>query len=302
MTFRLARQVCALPAQTCAPFALKRTGKLSHSLRHKKNRVFKRDFFCGGESGIRTHEALYGGLHDFESCAFNRAPPSLQLRLPFNNTLFYPDCKAFILTFQPLCLICHLPLYRRRYLPLVFLFYFSSLYSLYSLLFFLFPFISFMHTIYSNILYYFIQCALLCLSVLLLTLSFFLLFPARFYVFYLFYVYYVFYAFLLFFRCFGFTTFIEKASSEAFSFTPFIFKFSVFGFPVSFFSVPCFRFLNFRSTSSVPSTYRRSFLPIMSLDRKFAFTGQIDVQLPEDLQGTFGQHHRRMSFASGKFG
>ena len=74
--------------------------------------------FCGGESGIRTHEALYGGLHDFESCAFNRAPPSLQLRLPFNNTLFYPDCKAFILTFQPLCLICHFPLYRRRYLPL----------------------------------------------------------------------------------------------------------------------------------------------------------------------------------------
>ena len=75
-------------------------------------------FRFGGESGIRTHEALYGGLHDFESCAFNRAPPSLQLRLPFNNTLFYPDCKAFILTFQPLCLICHLPLYRRRYLPL----------------------------------------------------------------------------------------------------------------------------------------------------------------------------------------
>ena len=33
----------------------------------------------------------------------------------------------------------------------------------------------------------------------------------------------------------------KKASSEAFSFTPFIFKFSVFGFPVSFFSVPCFR-------------------------------------------------------------
>ena len=91
----------------------------------------------------------------------------------------------------------------------------------------------------------------------------------------------------------------KKASSEAFSFTPFIFKFSVFGFPVSFFSVPCFRFLNFRSTSSVPSTYRRSFLPIMSLDRKFAFTGQIDVQFPENLQGTFGQHHRRMSFASG---
>ena len=80
----------------------------------------------------------------------------------------------------------------------------------------------------------------------------------------------------------------KKASSEAFSFTPFIFKFSVFGFPVSFFSVPCFRFLNFRSTSSVPSTYRRSFLPIMSLDRKFAFTGQIDIQFPEDLQGTFG--------------
>ena len=143
--------------------------------------------FCGGESGIRTHEALYGGLHDFESCAFNRAPPSLQLRLPFNNTLFYPDCKAFILTFQPLCLICHLPLYRRRYLPLVFLIYFSSLYSLYSLLFFSFPFISFMHTIYSNILSYFIQCALLCLSVLLLPLfPCFLLFPARFYVFYLF--------------------------------------------------------------------------------------------------------------------
>lgn len=94
----------------------------------------------------------------------------------------------------------------------------------------------------------------------------------------------------------------KKASSEAFSFTPFIFKFSVFGFPVSFFSVPCFRFLNFRSTSSVPSTYRRSFLPIMSLDRKFAFTGQIDIQFPEDLQGTFGQHHRRMGFASGKFG
>lgn len=94
----------------------------------------------------------------------------------------------------------------------------------------------------------------------------------------------------------------KKASSEAFSFTPFIFKFSVFGFPVSFFSVPCFRFLNFRSTSSVPSTYRRSFLPIMTLDRKFAFTGQIDIQFPEDLQGTFGQHHRRMGFASGKFG
>ena len=94
----------------------------------------------------------------------------------------------------------------------------------------------------------------------------------------------------------------KKASSKAFSFTPFIFKFSVFGFPVSFFSVPCFRFLNFRSTSSIPSTYRRSFLPIMSLDRKFAFTGQIDVQFPEDLQGTFGQHHRRMGFASGKFG
>ncbi len=107
---------------------------------------------------------------------------------------------------------------------------------------------------------------------------------------------------MLLFRCFGFTPFIKKASSEAFSFTPFIFKFSVFGFPVSFFSVPCFRFLNFRSTSSVPTTYRRSFLPIMSLDRKFAFTGQIDIQFPEDLQGTFGQHHRRMSFASGKFG
>ena len=144
-------------------------------------------FPFGGESGIRTHEALYGGLHDFESCAFNRAPPSLQLRLPFNNTLFYPDCKAFILTFQPLCLICHFPLYRRRYLPLIFLFYFSSLYSLYSILFFSFPFISFMHTIYSNILSYFIQCALLCLSVLLLPLfPCFLLFPARFYVFYLF--------------------------------------------------------------------------------------------------------------------
>ena len=94
----------------------------------------------------------------------------------------------------------------------------------------------------------------------------------------------------------------KKASSEAFSFTPFIFKFSVFGFPVSFFSVPFFRFLNFRSTSSVPSTYRRSLLPFLLLDRKFAFTGQIDVQLPENLQGTFGQHHRRMGFASGKFG
>lgn len=80
----------------------------------------------------------------------------------------------------------------------------------------------------------------------------------------------------------------KKASSEAFSFTPFIFKFSVFGFPVSFFSVPCFRFLNFRSTSSVPSTYRRSLLPFLLLNRKFAFTGQIDIQFPEDLQGTFG--------------
>ena len=160
--------------------------------------------FCGGESGIRTHEALYGGLHDFESCAFNRAPPSLQLRLPFNNTLFYPDCKAFILTFQPLCLICHSPLYPRRYLPLVFLFYFSSIYSLYSLLFFSFPFISFMHTIYSNILSYFILCALLCLSVLLLPL-----FPARFY---------AFYAFKLLFRCFGFTPFIEKSLFRGFFF------------------------------------------------------------------------------------
>ena len=33
------------------PFALKRTGKLSHSLRHKKSRGFKRDFFCGGFNG-----------------------------------------------------------------------------------------------------------------------------------------------------------------------------------------------------------------------------------------------------------
>ena len=131
--------------QTCAPCAF------AHPVHLKLHRYViplsppqKKEplglLFCGGESGIRTHEALYGGLHDFESCAFNRAPPSLQLRLPFNNTLFYPDCKAFILTFQPLCLICHLPLYRRRYLPLVFLIYFSSLYSLYSLLFF---FISF---------------------------------------------------------------------------------------------------------------------------------------------------------------
>lgn len=161
-----------------------------------------------------------------------------------------------------------------------------------------------MHTIYSNILSYFIQCTLLCLSVLLLPLFLcFLLFPARFYVFYLFYVYYVFYAFFCSYSVASALHHLsKKASSEAFSFTPFIFKFSVFGFPVSFFSVPCFRFLNFRSTSSVPSTYRRSFLPIMSLDRKFAFTGQIDIQFPEDLQGTFWQHHRRMGFASGKFG
>ena len=173
---------------------------------------------------------VWGSFSVAERVGFDRAPPSLQLRLPFNNTLFYPDCKAFILTFQPLCLICHFPLYPRRYLPHVFLFDFSSL------LFFSFPFISFMHTIYSNILSYFIQCALLCLSVLLLPLfPCFLLFPARFYVFYLFYVYYAFFAFMLLFRCFGFTPFIKKASSEAFSFTPFIFKFSVFGFPVSFF-------------------------------------------------------------------
>ena len=126
-------------SQTCAPCAFKNAQVCDPTLSATKKEPLGL-LFCGGESGIRTHEALYGGLHDFESCAFNRAPPSLQLRLPFNNTLFYPDCKAFILTFQPLCLICHLPLYRRRYLPLVFLIYFSSLYSLYSLLFF---FISF---------------------------------------------------------------------------------------------------------------------------------------------------------------
>ena len=97
--FCAAHQVCALR-------------KLAHPVHLKMHRCViplsppqKKEplglLFCGGESGIRTHEALYGGLHDFESCAFNRAPPSLQLRLPFNNTLFYPDCKAFILTFQP---------------------------------------------------------------------------------------------------------------------------------------------------------------------------------------------------------
>ena len=193
--------------------------------------------FCGGESGIRTHEALYGGLHDFESCAFNRAPPSLQLRLPFNNTLFYPDCKAFILTFQPLCLICHFPLYRRRYLPLIFLFYFSSLYSLYSLLFFLFPFISFMHTIYSNILSYFIQCALLCLSVLLLPLfPCFLLFPARFYAFYLFYVYYVFYAFFALIPLLRlYTIYRKKPLPRLFLLLRSYLNFQYLGFPFPFF-------------------------------------------------------------------
>ena len=205
-------------------------------------------FRFGGESGIRTHEALYGGLHDFESCAFNRAPPSLQLRLPFNNTLFYPDCKAFILTFQPLCLICHFPLYPRRYLPHVFLFDFSSL------LFFSFPFISFMHTIYSNILSYFILCALLCLSVLLFPLfPCFLLFPARFYVFYLFYVYYVFYAF---FCSYSVASALQHLSKKP---LPRLFlllrsylNFQYLGFPFPFFRFRVSGFLNFRSTSSVP--------------------------------------------------
>ena len=116
--FCAAHQVCALSAQTCAPCAFENAQVCDPTLSATKKKEPLGLLFCGGESGIRTHEALYGGLHDFESCAFNRAPPSLQLRLPFNNTLFYPDCKAFILTFQPLCLICHFPLYRRRYLPL----------------------------------------------------------------------------------------------------------------------------------------------------------------------------------------
>ena len=40
--FFIYRRICV--RQTNAPFALKRTGKLSHSLRHKKSRGFKRDF------------------------------------------------------------------------------------------------------------------------------------------------------------------------------------------------------------------------------------------------------------------
>ena len=36
----------------------------------------------GGEGGIRTPDAREG-MHDFESCAFNQALPSLQMRLIF---------------------------------------------------------------------------------------------------------------------------------------------------------------------------------------------------------------------------
>ena len=54
--------------------------------------------FCGGESGIRTHEALYGGLHDFESCAFNRAPPSLTGLRHLSNF----GCLSIIHYFTPI--------------------------------------------------------------------------------------------------------------------------------------------------------------------------------------------------------
>ena len=60
LVFRSARQVCALPAQTCAPFALKRTGKLSHSPDKKANLSESSNRFAfGGESGIRTHDTLW---------------------------------------------------------------------------------------------------------------------------------------------------------------------------------------------------------------------------------------------------
>ena len=204
--------------QTCAPCAFKNAQVCDPTLSATKKEPLGL-LFCGGESGIRTHEALYGGLHDFESCAFNRAPPSLQLRLPFNNTLFYPDCKAFILTFQPLCLICHFPLYRRRYLPLVFLIYFSSLYSLYSLLFFyflLFPlctlYILIFYPILSNALCYVFR---FCCFLFSLVFSFSLLAFMSF-------IYFMsimsFMLFLLLFRCFGFTPFIEKSLFRGFFF------------------------------------------------------------------------------------
>ena len=57
---RLARQVCALLAQTCAPFALKRTGKLSHSPDKKANLSESSNRFAfGGLDETPTEHPLF---------------------------------------------------------------------------------------------------------------------------------------------------------------------------------------------------------------------------------------------------
>ena len=95
LLFRSARQVCALLAQTCAPFALKRTGKLSHSLRHKKSRGFKRDFLWRREWDSNPRYAC--DVHTIS----NRAPSAssdISPRVLFGCLVRFPRTLVYYTT------------------------------------------------------------------------------------------------------------------------------------------------------------------------------------------------------------
>ena len=81
--------------QTCAPFALKRTGKLSHSLRHKKPRVQTR-LFVAERVGFEPTKPFMGA-YTISSRARSTGLRHLSaIRLPINNTLFATVCKVII--------------------------------------------------------------------------------------------------------------------------------------------------------------------------------------------------------------
>ena len=96
LVFRSARQVCALPAQTCAPFALKRTGKLSRS--PDKNRTYPRvriGSLLAERVGFEPTKPLLGA-YTISSRARSTGLRHLSvLPVLFNNTLFVSVCKVF---------------------------------------------------------------------------------------------------------------------------------------------------------------------------------------------------------------
>ena len=66
---RLACQVCALLAQTCAPFALKRTGTLSRSFDKKRTYPRVRIGSLLAERVGFEPTIPFRGIHDFQSCS-----------------------------------------------------------------------------------------------------------------------------------------------------------------------------------------------------------------------------------------